>query len=97
LDSSGSTEPPVPTFKAQPVFPSALLRKKIGGKVVISAVVDASGSVVRVSIKTSSGQQELDKAATTAVQKWKFKPGSRDGKPVQSTCLIPYTFEVKNS
>jgi periplasmic protein TonB len=97
MDSAGATEQAVATFKSQPVFPSALLRKKIGGKVVIAAVVDASGAVVKVTIKTSSGQAELDKAAITAVQKWKFKPGTRDGKPVQSTCLIPYTFEVKNS
>lgn len=97
MNPSGATEQAVPTFKSQPIFPSALLRKKIGGKVVIAAVVNASGAVVRVTIKTSSGHTELDKAAITAVQKWKFKPGTRDGKPVQSTCLIPYTFEVKNS
>jgi protein TonB len=97
MGDGGDTEPPVPTLKVQPTYPSALLRKKIGGKVVVSATVDSSGAVTKVSIKQSSGQAELDKAVVAAVQKWKFKPGSRDGKPVQSNCLIPYTFEVKNS
>jgi protein TonB len=95
--ANGAAEAPVPTFKAPPVYPSALLRKKVGGKVVVSVTVDSAGAVIKVSIKQSSGHAELDKAVVTAVQKWKFKPGVRDGKPVQSTCLIPYTFEVKNS
>jgi protein TonB len=97
MGGGDTAEPPVPTFKIQPTYPSALLRKKIGGKVVVAATVDSSGAVTKVSVKQSSGQAELDKAVITAVQKWKFKPGSRDGKPVQSNCLIPYTFEVKNS
>jgi protein TonB len=97
MGNGGDTEPPVPTFKVQPTYPNALLRKKIGGKVVVSATVDSSGAVTKVTIKQSSGHAELDKAVLAAVQKWKFKPGSRDGKPVQSNCLIPYTFEVKNS
>ncbi len=97
MGGGDTAEPPVPTFKIQPTYPSSLLRKKIGGKVVVTATVDSSGAVTKVAIKQSSGQAELDKAVITAVQKWKFKPGSRDGKPVQSNCLIPYTFEVKNS
>ena len=88
-------EQPVATFKAQPIYPSAMLKKKIGGKVVVTAVVSTGGTVVKVTVKQTSGYGELDQAACNAVMKWKFKPGTRDGKPVQSSCLIPYTFEVK--
>ncbi len=95
--ASDSIEPASPTLKTQPIYPSSLLKNKIGGKVVIAAVVDAAGVVIRCTIKTSSGQPELDKSALTAVQKWKFKPGTRDGKAVKSTCLIPYTFKVEKS
>jgi protein TonB len=97
MGGGGSIDQAVPTFKVQPIYPNVLLRKKIGGKVIVSVTVDASGAVTKVNIKQSSGQPELDKAVETAVQKWKFKPGTRDGKPVPTTCLIPYTFEVKNS
>jgi protein TonB len=97
MGGAGSIDQAVPTFKVQPIYPNALLRKKIGGKVIVSVTVDASGAVTKVLIKQSSGQAELDKAVQTAVQKWKFKPGTRDGKPVPTTCIIPYTFEVKNS
>lgn len=97
MGGSGAVDQAVPTFKVQPIYPNALLRKKIGGKVIVSVTVDSSGAVTKVNIKQSSGQSELDKAVQTAVQKWKFKPGTRDGKPVPTTCIIPYTFEVKNS
>ncbi|MFY7818966.1 MAG: energy transducer TonB [Akkermansiaceae bacterium] len=97
MEGAGASEAAIPTFKVQPTYPSALLRKKIGGKVVVAATVDSSGAVIKVMIKQSSGHAELDKAVVTAIQKWKFKPGAREGKPVQSTCLIPYTFEVKNN
>ena len=88
-------EEPVATFKAQPIYPSAMLKLKIGGKVVVTAVVSSSGTVIKATVKQSSGRSELDQAACNAVMKWKFKPGTRNGKPAQSTCLIPYTFEVK--
>jgi periplasmic protein TonB len=96
LGSGMGGEEPVATFKAQPIYPSALLKKRIGGKVVVTAVVSTAGTVVKATIKQSSGRSELDQAACNAVMKWKFKPGIRNGKPTQSTCLIPYTFEVKN-
>ena len=97
LGAGDAAEPPVPTLKTQPIYPSALLKKSIGGKVLVTAVVNISGQVIKATIKQSSGQSELDKAAVQAVLKWKFKPGKKNGKPVQATCLIPYTFEVKKN
>jgi protein TonB len=96
LGSGLGGEEAVATFKAQPIYPSALLKKRIGGKVVVTAIVSPAGKVIKATVKQSSGRNELDQAACNAVMKWKFKPSMRDGKPVQSTCLIPYTFEVKN-
>ena len=87
--------PPTPVNRMPPQYPSALLKKGIGGKVVVTCVVDAKGSIVSTKVKQSSGQPELDKAALQAVARWKFKPAKRSGKPFQATCNIPFTFEVK--
>jgi len=87
--------PPTPVNRMPPQYPSALLKKGIGGKVVVTCVVDAKGNILSTKIKQSSGQAELDKAALQAVSRWKFKPARRGGKPVQATCNIPFTFEVK--
>lgn len=97
MEGAEGSEAPAPTLKTQPVYPSTLLKKGIGGKVLITAVISTSGQVVKANIKGSSGYSELDNSALQAVLKWKFKPGKRNGKEVQATCIIPYTFEVKKS
>jgi protein TonB len=96
LGDDGDT-PPMPMNRTQPIYPNSLLKKGIGGKVMISCVVDTDGQVTATTIKQSSGQPELDKAAVTAVSRWKFKPAKRQGKNFKATCNVPFTFEVKKS
>lgn len=89
--------PPMPVNKLPPIYPNALLSKGIGGRVIVSCVVDDSGKVQSTRIKQSSGRPELDNAATNAVSKWKFKPGTKAGRKVKSTCNVPFNFEVKKN
>jgi periplasmic protein TonB len=87
--------PPQPYVKSQPVYPSNLLSKGVGGKVEIACVIDAGGGVSSTKIRKSSGNSSLDEAALKAVRKWKFKPAVRGGKKVKATCVVPFNFEVK--
>lgn len=87
--------PPQPISKSQPSFPGSLLRKGIGGKVVVAATVDPGGAVVGARVRRSSGIGALDEAALKAVRRWKFKPAVRGGKKSQATALVPFNFEVK--
>jgi protein TonB len=89
--------PPTPVNRLPPQYPSALLKKGIGGKVIISCVIDENGRLVSSRIKQSSGQSALDQAAMTAVSRWKFRPGQRAGKNFKATCNVPFHFEVKKS
>jgi protein TonB len=89
--------PPTPVNKLPPTYPSSLLGKGIGGRVLVTCAVDDSGSVTGVSIKQSSGHPDLDKAAINAVNKWKFKPASKAGRKVKATCVVPFNFEVKKN
>lgn len=89
--------PPQPTSKMQPTYPSSLLSKGVGGRVLVSCSIDTSGKVVGTSIKSSSGHPDLDKAAINAVNRWKFKPGTKGGKAVKSVAVVPFNFEVKKS
>jgi protein TonB len=97
LNGGGMDSPPSPVTKTQPAYPSSLLKKGVGGKVLISCVVDVSGQVISASVKQSSGHPELDKAALNAVNKWKFKPGVKSGKSSKATCVVPFNFEVKKA
>lgn len=89
--------PPTPVNKMPPIYPSSLLSKGIGGRVLVSCTVDAGGQVAATSIKQSSGHPDLDKAAINAVNKWKFKPGTKGGRKVKATCIVPFNFEVKKN
>lgn len=89
--------PPQPTSKIPPTYPSSLLSKGVGGRVLISCTIDTAGKVTATTIKQSSGHPDLDKAAINAVNRWKFKPGTRGGKNVKSVAVVPFNFEVKKS
>ncbi len=95
FDGGMMDSPPQPISKSQPVYPSSLLSKGIGGKVVVAVVVDAAGKVTSAKVRNSSGNRELDGAALKAVRKWKFQPAVRGGKKVRATALVPFDFEVK--
>lgn len=88
--------PPTPVSKIQPSYPSSLLKSGVGGRVLISCVVDETGKVVSASVKQSA-HPDLDKAAIAAVTKWKFKPANRAGRSVTAKCVVPFNFEVKKS
>ena len=87
--------PPQPVAKSQPVYPSKLLSKGIGGRVVVEVVVDATGKIAGAKVRNSSGNRDLDEAALKAVRKWRFRPAVRGGKKARATALVPFDFEVK--
>lgn len=88
---------PVPVNKPQPVYPSSLLGKGVGGRVLVSCSVDSAGAVSATTVKQSSGHPDLDRAAVNAVTKWKFKPATKDGRAIKATCVVPFNFEVKKN
>lgn len=87
--------PPQPVAKSQPVYPSKLLSKGIGGRVVVEVVVDATGKISSAKVRNSSGNRDLDEAALKAVRKWRFRPAVQGGKKARATALVPFDFEVK--
>lgn len=89
--------PPTPVNKLPPTYPSSLLSKGVGGRVLVTCMVDAEGRVTGTSIKQSSGHPELDKAAISAVNKWKFKPATKGGRKIKASCVVPFNFEVKKN
>ena len=89
--------PASPVSKTPPTYPSSLLSKGIGGRVLVNCTVDDTGRVTGTSIKQSSGHPDLDKAAVNAVNKWKFKPATKAGRKLKASCIVPFNFEVKKT
>ena len=64
--------------RVAPVYPEIAKHMKLGGRVEVEAIVDASGKVVDV--KPISGVRMLTQAAQDAVRRWRFEPGAGESK-----------------
>jgi len=84
-------------YNPQPVYPKIARRRGYAGVTLLTADIDARGRVSTVTVKRSSGHDVLDRAACSAVRKWKFEPARRDGVPVPMPVDIPVRFELKGN
>lgn len=80
-----------------PQYPGMARKRGFEGKVILRVRVLSSGNPEELEIKNSSGYEILDEAALKAVEKWKFKPATRGGKPVDSWVEIPIRFELRDT
>ncbi len=88
--------PPDVVFEKKPEYTSDAMRAKVQGLVEIEAIVMADGSVGQVRIVHSLDDRfGLDQKAIEAVRLWKFRPGTRFGKPVPVLVLIELTFTLR--
>ncbi|HEY7462171.1 MAG TPA: TonB family protein [Gemmatimonadota bacterium] len=67
-----------PRTPIRPQYPPALAARAIGGTVTLWTLVNASGRVEDVRVLRSSGQPELDKAASDAIRRTVYNPARRD-------------------
>jgi len=86
-DSSGA----VAVFAPDPVYPQTPELAGYKGKITGVVKVGQDGSVLNAAI-VDSLQPVLDAAALEAVKKWKFKPGTCNGKPVNSVTQFTVTY-----
>jgi len=75
-----------------PKYPSQELRDGVGGSVMLLVTIDANGTVLNVSVKKSSRNRNLDRAAMDAARRWRFNPGIRNGQKVGGDVLVPVNF-----
>jgi len=76
-----------------PVYPMESRRRHEQGTVRLRVVITVEGRVKDISVARSSGFDRLDKAALDAVRRWKFRPGTQAGNPVEAvgTLAIPFS------
>lgn len=90
-----STSSPVPIESPGPDYPARALRRGESGEVLLRIHVDARGIPARVEVASSSGSKDLDRAATRAVQRWRFRPAMHDGTPVAGEVNVPISFAAR--
>ncbi|HTM38957.1 MAG TPA: energy transducer TonB [Terriglobales bacterium] len=89
---NGVTAPRV-LYNPDPEYSDEARRVKYQGNVVLSLVVDPTGTVRQVRVAHSLGMG-LDEKAMEAVQKWRFAPGMKDGRPVAVEVNVEVSFRL---
>jgi TonB family protein len=83
----------VAIVKPEPEYSEEARKAKWQGAVLLQLVVDENGVPQEIRVVKSLGLG-LDQKAIEAVQKWRFKPGLKDGKPVPVSANIEVNFRL---
>ena len=89
----GGVSAPAVIFKVDPEYSEEARKAKYSGEVMLSVVVDSEGHARNVKVVKSLGMG-LDEKAIEAVEKWRFKPGMKDGHPVNVLATIQVNFRL---
>jgi periplasmic protein TonB len=89
----GGVSAPTVLVKSEPEYSEEARKAKWQGTVLISLVVDEQGLPKNIKVVRALGLG-LDEKAIEAVQKWRFKPGTKDGKPVPVQATIEVNFRL---
>jgi protein TonB len=93
FDVSQLDRQPQPVFQPAPAFPPELRREYPECTVVVGFIINAKGEVVAPYI-ISSEVRRFEAAALTGVMRWKFKPGYKGGRAVNTRTQIAIYFRV---
>jgi protein TonB len=93
FDLKNLDQAPTPRFRSNPVYPFEMRRAGIEGEVVVGFIVDSSGNV-REAYPMRSTHREFESAAVQAVSKWRFRPGKKGGRAVNTRMLVPIVFSI---
>lgn len=84
---------PTPIFQPPPNIPPNLRQQGGDVNVVVEFVVNNKGEVVDARVLSSSDRR-YDDIATTAVMKWRFKPGIKRGRSVAARIHQPFIITI---
>jgi protein TonB len=79
---------------SEPFYPPQVIREGGEGTVLLSIQILADGRVGEVKLDRSSGHPKLDESAMREAKRWRFVPGTSDGKPMAMWKQLPVTFRL---
>ena len=90
----GVTNPVIVTEK-KPSYTAAAMRAKISGVVHMTAIVGVDGKPTDIKVVRPL-DPGLDRNAVEALGGWRFKPATKDGKPVPMFVTIEMSFTLRD-
>jgi TonB family protein len=92
--AGGEVRSPRPMSQPLPPYTAAARKVGIEGLVLLKAVVLEDGSVANMKILRGLGYGLDESAILTVQDRWKFQPGTVDGKPVAVEANIEISFRL---
>ena len=92
--AQATTSAPLPLEAPAPPYPPEAFRNGESGVVLLRVHVDPQGTPYAVDLVQSSRSRALDRAASQAVRRWRFKPAMRGGQPVAGEVQVPISFNA---
>lgn len=89
----GGASKPVAIYSPDPQYSDEARRARLQGRVELQMIVDETGRPRNIRVVQSLGLG-LDEEAVKAAEKWRFKPGMKDGKPVPVVAFLDIGFHL---
>lgn len=90
--TSATDSPPILVSNPPPKYPRTALRRGDSGEALLRVHVGPDGVPYAIDLIRGSGSRLLDRAATDAVRKWRFRPAMSGGQPVNGVVQVPIAF-----
>ncbi|MDF0488132.1 TonB family protein [Sphingomonas sp. H39-1-10] len=81
----------------QPLFPPDEQRAGRGGRVVVRVLVGVDGRVKDIEQVSATSDSFFAVTRRRALEKWRFKPGTRDGIPVEAWRTVAVSFVLNDA
>jgi TonB family protein len=88
---TGDVTAPVALAAVHPAYPAELIRDRVEGTVTLYAVIHTDGTVGDVRVLRGVNDR-LDASARTALQQWRFRPGTKNGSAVDIEAVVQIPF-----
>ena len=90
----GDVQPPEKLQAPQPQYTEIARKARVQGVVIVQAIIDKQGNVTNVKVLKGLSMG-LDDEAVKAIKKWKFKPATLNGKPVDVYYNLTVNFRLQ--
>jgi periplasmic protein TonB len=90
----GGVKAPIPVIQPLPAYTEEARKARAEGIVVIQAIIRKDGSVDSFKVIRGLGYGLDESAINTIATKWRFKPGTLNGVPVDVQASIEVTFRL---
>jgi protein TonB len=93
LRPGGDVHAPVLVRRVEPIYPEAARKARLEGDVVLEAIITSTGEIEEVRIVKSEGPF-LDASARDAVERWKYRPATLNGRAVRVLLTVTIRFRL---